>query len=197
MFKKIEILFWDIINILSRILWILCYPLSICIAFLIGFFINAFFFPNYFSFTDIPFSQLTLGDIIGGIFRNIVVYGFGIIVGISAISMTNGLGKEITEFFIKKYKIIGIKTLSIRCNESIENNQKKKEILEKNFNKSDNKQLNNVETHNEVEGPKTNDESKGLMERHNLNKEEAEHVKEIMDEEGLDEDDAVELREDL
>jgi len=41
------------------------------------------------------------------------------------------------------------------------------------------------------------EEVAGLMESHDLDKEEAEHVQEIMEEYGLDEDDAVELSEEL
>jgi len=36
-----------------------------------------------------------------------------------------------------------------------------------------------------------------LMENHGLDQDEAEHVKEIMDTEGLDEEEAVELKDDL
>ena len=36
-----------------------------------------------------------------------------------------------------------------------------------------------------------------IMENHGLDQDEAEHVKEIMDTEGLDEDEAVELKDDL
>ena len=36
-----------------------------------------------------------------------------------------------------------------------------------------------------------------LMENHGLDKDEAEHVKEIMETEGLDEEEAVELKDDL
>ena len=36
-----------------------------------------------------------------------------------------------------------------------------------------------------------------LMENYGLEQDEAEHVKEIMDEEGLDEEEAVELKDDL
>ncbi len=36
-----------------------------------------------------------------------------------------------------------------------------------------------------------------LIEKHDLNVDEAQHVKEIMDEEGVDADDAVELKDDL
>ena len=36
-----------------------------------------------------------------------------------------------------------------------------------------------------------------LMENHGLDQDEAEHVKEIMDTEGLDEEEAIELKDDL
>lgn len=42
-----------------------------------------------------------------------------------------------------------------------------------------------------------NEETKRIMEDHGLDKEDAERVQRIMEEEGLDEDDAVELKDDL
>jgi hypothetical protein len=41
------------------------------------------------------------------------------------------------------------------------------------------------------------EETKRIMEEHGLDKEDAEKVQRIMEEEGLDEDDAVELKDDL
>jgi hypothetical protein len=41
------------------------------------------------------------------------------------------------------------------------------------------------------------EETKRIMEDHGLDKEDAEKVQRIMEEEGLDEDDAVELKDDL
>lgn len=43
----------------------------------------------------------------------------------------------------------------------------------------------------------SDEETKKIMEEHGLDKEEAEKVQRIMEEEGLDEDDAVELKDDL
>ena len=41
------------------------------------------------------------------------------------------------------------------------------------------------------------EETKRIMEEHGLDKEDAEKVQEIMEEEGIDEDEAVELKDDL
>ncbi len=41
------------------------------------------------------------------------------------------------------------------------------------------------------------EETLRIMEKYDLDKEEAEHVQEIMEEQGLDEEDAVELKDDL
>jgi len=43
----------------------------------------------------------------------------------------------------------------------------------------------------------SDEETKRIMEEHGLDKEDAEKVQEIMEEEGIDEDEAVELKDDL
>ena len=47
------------------------------------------------------------------------------------------------------------------------------------------------------DGEKIDEEVLELMENHGLDQDEAEHVKEIMDTEGLDEEEAIELKDDL
>jgi hypothetical protein len=54
----------------------------------------------------------------------------------------------------------------------------------------------NAEFKNE-DAEEIDEEVMELMENHGLDKDEAEHVKEIMDTEGLDEEEAVELKDDL
>ena len=46
-------------------------------------------------------------------------------------------------------------------------------------------------------GEEVDEEVAELMENHGLDQDEAEHVKEIMDAEGLDEEEAIELKDDL